>query len=258
MVWSMLVADAAAGDARDDGRPGGRHDARSRIYLVVVDPRSPRERDARRIRREARSSPRSLVAADVSARADPLRLRADALATHRGARRACSRSRPTATPGAGLSAEAVVWIGDRATAATTRRRRARDRAARAHARRPRERHARPVRRDARRAAPGPRRRRGGARAAAASDRCRGATRASRCVPGHRDRAPGTGSPAAASRAGSATGARSGVAYVQQRDDGRLATEELGVDAGAALGKHDDVAAQASPTTSRTPGSPRSR
>jgi hypothetical protein len=32
----------------------------------------------------------------------------------------------------------------------------------------------------------------------------------------------------------------GVAMLEQRDDGRLATEELGLDAGAALGKHDDV------------------
>jgi len=35
----------------------------------------------------------------------------------------------------------------------------------------------------------------------------------------------------------------GVAYAQQRDDGRLASEELGVDAGTALGKRDDVAAK---------------
>jgi hypothetical protein len=35
----------------------------------------------------------------------------------------------------------------------------------------------------------------------------------------------------------------GVAYVQQRDDGRLATEEIGVDGGAALGKRDDLAAK---------------
>ena len=32
----------------------------------------------------------------------------------------------------------------------------------------------------------------------------------------------------------------GVAYMQQRTDGELATEEVGVDAGAALGTHDDV------------------
>lgn len=35
----------------------------------------------------------------------------------------------------------------------------------------------------------------------------------------------------------------GVAYTQQRDDGRLATEELGVDAGLALGRHDDIGAK---------------
>jgi hypothetical protein len=35
----------------------------------------------------------------------------------------------------------------------------------------------------------------------------------------------------------------GVAYAQQRDDGRLASEELGFDAGAALGKHDDLGAK---------------
>src|SRR5262249_19478641 len=34
-----------------------------------------------------------------------------------------------------------------------------------------------------------------------------------------------------------------VAYMQQRDDGRLDTEEVGVDAGAALGKRDDVGAK---------------
>jgi hypothetical protein len=33
----------------------------------------------------------------------------------------------------------------------------------------------------------------------------------------------------------------GAAYMQQRDDGQLAFEEVGVDAGAALGKHDDLA-----------------
>ena len=33
----------------------------------------------------------------------------------------------------------------------------------------------------------------------------------------------------------------GVAYLQQRDDGRVDTEEVGVDAGAAIGAHDDVA-----------------
>lgn len=32
----------------------------------------------------------------------------------------------------------------------------------------------------------------------------------------------------------------GIAYMQQRDDGRLAFEEVGVDAGAALGKRDDA------------------
>ena len=35
----------------------------------------------------------------------------------------------------------------------------------------------------------------------------------------------------------------GVAYTQQRDDGRLASEELGIDAGAALGRHDDLGAK---------------
>lgn len=35
----------------------------------------------------------------------------------------------------------------------------------------------------------------------------------------------------------------GVAYLEQRDDGRLDTEEVGVDAGASLGKHDDAAAK---------------
>jgi hypothetical protein len=35
----------------------------------------------------------------------------------------------------------------------------------------------------------------------------------------------------------------GVAYAQQRDDGRLASEELGIDAGAALGRHDDLGAK---------------
>jgi hypothetical protein len=35
----------------------------------------------------------------------------------------------------------------------------------------------------------------------------------------------------------------GVAYAQQRDDGRLVSEELGVDAGAALGRRDDVGAK---------------
>lgn len=35
----------------------------------------------------------------------------------------------------------------------------------------------------------------------------------------------------------------GVAYLQQRDDGQLATEEVGFDAGAAFGKRDDVAAK---------------
>lgn len=33
----------------------------------------------------------------------------------------------------------------------------------------------------------------------------------------------------------------GAAYMQQRDDGELAYEEVGLDAGAALGKHDDLA-----------------
>lgn len=33
----------------------------------------------------------------------------------------------------------------------------------------------------------------------------------------------------------------GVAYLQQRDDGRVASEEIGVDAGAAVGERDDVA-----------------
>ena len=33
----------------------------------------------------------------------------------------------------------------------------------------------------------------------------------------------------------------GVAYMQQRTDGDVATEEVGVDAGASLGKHDDLA-----------------
>ena len=33
----------------------------------------------------------------------------------------------------------------------------------------------------------------------------------------------------------------GVAYMQERDDGELATEEVGVDGGAALGAHDDLA-----------------
>jgi hypothetical protein len=33
----------------------------------------------------------------------------------------------------------------------------------------------------------------------------------------------------------------GVAYMQQRSDGELATEEVGVDAGAAIGAHDDLA-----------------
>jgi hypothetical protein len=36
----------------------------------------------------------------------------------------------------------------------------------------------------------------------------------------------------------------GVAFLEQRDDGRLATEEVGADAGLALGKRDDVAARA--------------
>jgi hypothetical protein len=35
----------------------------------------------------------------------------------------------------------------------------------------------------------------------------------------------------------------GVAYAQQREDGRLASEELGVDAGLALGRRDDVGAK---------------
>lgn len=35
----------------------------------------------------------------------------------------------------------------------------------------------------------------------------------------------------------------GVAYTEQRDDGRLAVEEVGVDAGGAIGKHDDVGAK---------------
>jgi hypothetical protein len=35
----------------------------------------------------------------------------------------------------------------------------------------------------------------------------------------------------------------GVAYTQQRDDGRLTTEELGVDAGFGLGRRDDVGAR---------------
>jgi len=35
----------------------------------------------------------------------------------------------------------------------------------------------------------------------------------------------------------------GVAYAQQRDDGRLVSEELGVDAGAALGRRDDLGAK---------------
>lgn len=35
----------------------------------------------------------------------------------------------------------------------------------------------------------------------------------------------------------------GVAYAQQRDDGRLASEEIGVDAGAALGLRDDLGAK---------------
>jgi hypothetical protein len=35
----------------------------------------------------------------------------------------------------------------------------------------------------------------------------------------------------------------GVAYAEQRDDGRIVSEELGVDAGAALGAHDDVGAR---------------
>jgi len=35
----------------------------------------------------------------------------------------------------------------------------------------------------------------------------------------------------------------GVAYTQQRDDGRLTSEELGIDAGTALGKSDDLGAK---------------
>ena len=35
----------------------------------------------------------------------------------------------------------------------------------------------------------------------------------------------------------------GIAYAQQRDDGRLASEELGIDAGLALGKRDDLGAK---------------
>ena len=35
----------------------------------------------------------------------------------------------------------------------------------------------------------------------------------------------------------------GIAYTQQRDDGRLASEELGVDAGLALGRRDDLGAK---------------
>ena len=35
----------------------------------------------------------------------------------------------------------------------------------------------------------------------------------------------------------------GIAYVEQRDDGELATEEVGVDGGASLGKRDDVGAK---------------
>lgn len=35
----------------------------------------------------------------------------------------------------------------------------------------------------------------------------------------------------------------GIAYAQQRDEGRLASEELGVDAGLALGRRDDVGAK---------------
>ena len=35
----------------------------------------------------------------------------------------------------------------------------------------------------------------------------------------------------------------GIAYAQQRDDGRLESEEFGVDAGAALGAHDDLGAK---------------
>jgi hypothetical protein len=37
----------------------------------------------------------------------------------------------------------------------------------------------------------------------------------------------------------------GVAYTQQRDEGRLASEELGVDAGAAIGLRDDLGARLS-------------
>ena len=36
----------------------------------------------------------------------------------------------------------------------------------------------------------------------------------------------------------------GLAFLEQRDDGRLSTEELGVDAGAAIDKKDDVGARA--------------
>lgn len=36
----------------------------------------------------------------------------------------------------------------------------------------------------------------------------------------------------------------GIAFLEQRDDGRLATEEVGADAGFAIGKRDDVAARA--------------
>ncbi|MEO8843245.1 MAG: hypothetical protein ABI591_23055 [Kofleriaceae bacterium] len=35
----------------------------------------------------------------------------------------------------------------------------------------------------------------------------------------------------------------GIAYLQQREDGRLAAEEVGVDGGAAIGERDDVAAK---------------
>lgn len=35
----------------------------------------------------------------------------------------------------------------------------------------------------------------------------------------------------------------GVAYLEQRDDGRLASEEVGLDGGAALGAHDDLGAR---------------
>jgi hypothetical protein len=35
----------------------------------------------------------------------------------------------------------------------------------------------------------------------------------------------------------------GLAYAEQRDDGRLVSEELGIDAGSALGAHDDAAAK---------------